>query len=897
MGFKALSTVRSGATSAVSRQATVINTSQGFAATGGAITSSTTINTEVVTPGQGTDVVPVSGGPTISGINYLYANGVVSPATAVSTSGGNIKINGAGFSDPMTVVVGGTTISNANVTVANTSAIIASLGSASPGNVTVYAFNASGSGAQLANAVFYSGAPVWTTTAVSFQNGSAANVALVASSDSTLTYTLQDGSSLPTGISLVSTGYLSGTATGYTTNSTDTVVIVATDSEGQATQQTITWSVAVADPQFNYVSLLLSGDTGTNVVNNANNNVFLDSSTNNVTVTRLDNTTQGTFSPYSQTGWSINYPALSYMTYAANPIGTFGTGATFTVEGWVNLSTYSNTNYFFTLLSSCDQGSSLYWAIGIGSTGLASVYWYDGNPKTCAGSTALTKGAWHHVAVVVTSGVVKIFVNGVSETLSGTTTLTNPTGNSSYTTGTERGASNGSSGQISNLRTNTGALYSANFTPSTTPLTNVANTTLLTAQSNRYIDNSSSARTITPFATTPPRVQAYSPFAPTASYTAATYGGSAYFDGTNDYLTVPASSNYSFGSGTFTVEAWVYKISAAIQGVAAIQNASNGWTLRINANNTVQIFYPASSSVTSTGTVPLNAWTHIAAVRVANTVTIYINGVAAGSGSFGAETDSLSTLGIGVERDGTNKYSGYMSDLRITKGQSLYTTNFTPPTAPLTSSASTNLLLNFTNGGIVDAHSTNVFETAGNAKLSTAVTKFGTASMAFDGTGDYLTAPASTNLMLGSGDFTIEAWVYTTIANQTYGSGIIGTYDGASNGGWSLIINRSSGATYGIAFIHANAIQQSYTAAYLSTNTWHHIAISRQSGTLRTFLNGTQVATGTYATADTVSATCYVGSQGAGQYHNGYIDDLRITKGFARYTANFTPPTSAFQGQ
>jgi len=162
----------------------------------------------------------------------------------------------------------------------------------------------------------------------------------------------------------------------------------------------------------------------------------------------------------------------------------------------------------------------------------------------------------------------------------------------------------------------------------------------------------------------------------------------------------------------------------------------------------------------------------------------------------------------------------------------------------------------------------------------------------FDGTGDYLTISASSSLMLGSGDFTVEAWVYTTLANQTYGSGIIGTYDGGSNGGWSLFVNRSSGATYGIGFIHANAIQQSYTTAYLAMNTWYHIAVTRSGTTLRTFLNGVQVASGTYSTADTVSATCYVGSQGVGQYHNGYISNARMVKGTALYTSNFTTPTS-----
>jgi hypothetical protein len=143
-------------------------------------------------------------------------------------------------------------------------------------------------------------------------------------------------------------------------------------------------------------------------------------------------------------------------------------------------------------------------------------------------------------------------------------------------------------------------------------------------------------------------------------------------------------------------------------------------------------------------------------------------------------------------------------------------------------------------------------------------------------------------------DFTVEAWVYPTAASGTYGLTVAGTYDGISNGGWSLIVNRSTGGPYGLAFIHANALQSIY-GTYLSTAVWTHIAVSRSGSTLRLFVNGTVVTTTTYSTVDSVVAPLCVGSQGAGAaIFQGYIDDLRITKGFARYTANFTPATKTF---
>ncbi len=86
---------------------------------------------------------------------------------------------------------------------------------------------------------------------------------------------------------------------------------------------------AAVDAYFNRVTLLLPG----NGTNGAQNNTFLDSSTNNFSITRNGNTTQGTFSPFSQTGWSNYFDGSSSLSYAANADFNFGTG-TFTVEGW-----------------------------------------------------------------------------------------------------------------------------------------------------------------------------------------------------------------------------------------------------------------------------------------------------------------------------------------------------------------------------------------------------------------------------------------------------------------------------------------------------------------------------------------------------------------------------------
>lgn len=654
-----------------------------------------------------------------------------------------------------------------------------------------------------------------------------------------------------------------------------------------------------------------------------NNSTVKDQSNFNNVIARTGNVSNGTFSPYGNT-FGVYYPVSAFTTLASSPI-TFGANANFTVEGWVNMSSFTGSGYYYLMFGSCDQSSLLYWSCGIEPSGKATVQWYDGNSKVATSSTSLILNTWYHIAYVATAGVVKIYINGVSDTLTGTTTLTNPTGNASYTTGAERGNHSGS-GYFSNIRLTASALYSANFIPSTTPLTASNSTGALFAQSNRFIDVSYNNYTVT--ANNSATITTKSPF--NTIVTSNNYY-SGYFNGSTDYLTIGSSAiNLPTSTTPFTLEAWVY--ITAYTGISIISsNYSTGngipFMLGINSgtnNTTIAGGYPIlyyysggtwtyavqSTSVNSTP-LSLNTWYHVAGVYDGTSAKIFVNGVNTVSNSISSwqTTASASALGILVGRkwdtSGVSYFSGYISNARLVIGTAVYTTAFTPSTTPLTAITNTTFLTCKDNTFNDNSTNNYTITSAGTAKpaqvspFASAITtttenynttKFG-GSMYFDGTSDYLTIPASTTLALGSGDFSVDAWVYTTIANQTYGSGIIGTYDGASNGGWSLAINRNSGGTYGIVFIHANAIQQSYLT-YLTINTWHHVAVTRIGTTLKTYLNGIQVATGTYSTADTVSAICYIGSQGVGQYHAGYISDVRVCKGVSAITANFLPGTT-----
>jgi hypothetical protein len=230
-------------------------------------------------------------------------------------------------------------------------------------------------------------------------------------------------------------------------------------------------------------------------------------------------------------------------------------------------------------------------------------------------------------------------------------------------------------------------------------------------------------------------------------------------------------------------------------------------------------------------------------------------------------------------------YAGYISNLRVIKGTAIYTAAFTPPTAPLTAITNTSLLLSYTNAGILDNAMMNNLETVGNAQISTSVKKYGTGSMAFDGTDDRLNMPSSPNLAFGTGDFTLEMWAYFT-STANFPTLTDSRANTSSTAGFNLGLSGAKVQLY-------TTSQLLIGSSTLSANTWYHIAVTRASGTLKIWLNGTQDATVANST-NWSDQTFIVGATPTPtNYMTGYIDDLRITK-YARYTTTFTPPTAAF---
>lgn len=658
------------------------------------------------------------------------------------------------------------------------------------------------------------------------------------------------------------------------------------------------------DQYWPYTTLLLHGD-GTN---GAQNNTFLDSSTNNFTITRNGNTTQGAFTPYDPNGyWSNYFNGSSSITAGSNTAFAFGTGS-FTVEAWVNPSTTALQCIFDNRGSDATAAGFFFGLFGSNQLGIYT------NATTTNGGT-VPVGVWSHVAVVRSGSTWTIYLNGNSvATYTSSANLTDGNSQIGASTSVTSSSANYMTGYISNVRVLKGtALYTAAFTPPTAPLTAITNTSLLTCQSNRFIDNSTNAFAITVNGS--PSVQAFQPFPGATTWSASVLGGSGYFDGSGDFLALPDNAALEPGSSNLTWEMWINTTNstqyATLYSRTPSTFASGMWSLMMNwASSTAGdiAVYFGDFSVTgplmsTTGvSVRDGAWHHIAVVKNGSAWAIYVDGVSRATATWaGTIADIAFGPYVGRDQNYIRDYTGYMTDLRVLKGTALYTTAFTPPTVPLTAITNTSLLLSFTNAGIFDNAQMNNMETVGNAQISTSVVKYGTGSMYFDGVGDYLVTVNKATVRI-AGDYTVECWFNAPSLTGAPVLVSIGDWNTGQNGLDLYIepatkkINLYSNGTTIIAS-PSNAVV---------VGQWMHCALVRSgtgSNNTTLYINGisvgqatnTTVFVGTTANGISVGADQSGGSWG--DYFTGYIDDVRITNGVARYIGNFTPPIARMPNQ
>jgi hypothetical protein len=674
------------------------------------------------------------------------------------------------------------------------------------------------------------------------------------------------------------------------------------------------WPLTVIpDPYFNLNSLLIHADGS----NGANNSVFTDSSVNAYTVTRNGTPTQGTFSPFSQTGWSNYFDGTGdFLTLSPGASFAFGTGD-FTVELWYYPTSGVTSEY---LIENRTSGQTTgVWTFTYNWTGSNSgtLYWSN-NGSTSLGqaSGSTNTNSWNHIVYVRSGTTGSMYINGTR-----VATQTDSTNYSNNPVETRIGARYSVTagdqyvkGYISNVRVVKGtAVYDPTQTTLTVPvapLSAISNTVLLTCQANRLVDNSTNAYAITKNGDV--AVQPYSPLAPTTAYTTSGVGGSAYFNGSSDYLSAPLTFSSFVNSSTWTIEGW-YKFDdfSATRGMCCcsdlIEFYTTASTMTFAYRNT-----PASpkwSTISASVSLKADTWYHVAAVLNSGTITLYVNGVSAGTatsvgnGSWGG-TGSNNVIFIGANDTytfGSIDYymKGYISSFRFTN-TAVYATLFTPPTSPTTAISGTLILLNYTNAGIYDQTAKNVMTTYGTAAVSTTQSKFGSSSLLISvGDSNNIQIPHNKWFDLSSGNFTIEFWIYLN-TNATYNFVISKGTSGARE--WGINVGPSNTIRFYWSTNGSSTGDSTISSSSGTTplTTWMHIAVVRSGSTITIYKDGTSVGSGSFTSMYSGTSTVVIGRfmdfTGIGHYLDGYLDDLRISK-YARYTTNFTPPTIALVDQ
>jgi hypothetical protein len=192
--------------------------------------------------------------------------------------------------------------------------------------------------------------------------------------------------------------------------------------------------------------------------------------------------------------------------------------------------------------------------------------------------------------------------------------------------------------------------------------------------------------------------------------------------------------------------------------------------------------------------------------------------------------------------------------------------------------------------------SAHTWTAGGDAHTDTAEKMFGTAALLCDGTGDYITTPDHADWHFGSGDFTIELFF-----NRNGGDGTTRGLMGQAASGVGDVgfyINMTSGNVVACT-IQDTGGQRTVTGTTAFTTTgWHHVAVVKTGTAIKLFIDGVKEGTDGAMVVDHANsaAALSVGRIGAhnGFYFNGWIDEVRISKGIARWTSNFTPPTAAY---
>ena len=723
------------------------------------------------------------------------------------------------------------------------------------------------------------------------QDGTATTVTIVASDPEGLpiTYSLASDTSGSTATVVQGTGASTNvfTITPSTSDAnagTFTLTFRASDGANIATVPA-EFSLAFAVVNSPYTSALITSVGADNAVNNS----FIDSSTNAHTITAFGDIHQTTFSPYRHGGYSLHFPGAVMMDLGFSTLNS----GDWTFECWAKVSAGG------VLLGKYGGGNKLE-AFGVEpSTGYMYTHTGAGvEAPTCTND--LRDGNWHYLVWERYNGTYYYWADGTLEASFANTETPSATANWQLGGGQSHG---GFTGNMKEARFSlstavyTGSAPTTPTEPQTTPRSTDA---FFTGVGLEVKDYSSNNRTFTPLATL--KLQPIAPYDYT-QYSSADNGASLHLDGSGDYI---KATTATLGTGDFTLEAWVYRTAtgATWQTIIAQRTgtSANAAQYNIGVHSTGYVYFYAGAQYASTpaGVIGLNRWHHIACTRNGTTVKQFVDGVEKVSGTC-SNNLTYTELTIGANNTGVEPFTGIISNPRVVVGTSVYNSDFTPPTSPLTAVTNTEILVKGTNAGVIDkSQSVQGVTLYGAAQSSTTQTKYLTSSMYFNPS-----ATSATNYIVakdcsadfGTGDFTVECWIWPESVSTSYATSNFATIldlNVSVNSGtaWFALHQNNAGLQFA-----SNSVAVINATSGLTAQQWNHVAVVRNGTTIAIYVDGVSQNTVTYSSTIGSVRDLYIGRQaGQARWYEGYVSDVRITKGLARYTSAFTPPTAALQG-
>ena len=526
-------------------------------------------------------------------------------------------------------------------------------------------------------------------------------------------------------------------------------------------------------------------------------------------ITINGNPTVSTFSPFytpytykNRTfGASMAFSGTAqYLTVAGNANLAFGTN-NFTIELFVYFTALASNRIVYD--SRPLSGAGSYPTIYFDSTTTKIVYFTNSTNRIFSNDIVLVN-QWYHVAISRVSGTTRMFINGnlQTTTYADTETYLNATNRPAIGVDGFTLTSSLFSGSISNLRVLNGTgLYTTNFTTPTQPLQAITNTQLLTCQGSA-VDTSTNAFTITN--TGPATASTLGPFTTYVNQTFRSWpAGSIYFDGATTYLNLNGSSTLAFGSNNFSIAMWVYFNAVTTEqtlydGRAVSTGSGPQPAIILNGTSTGKLSYYVNGAtrILSDSALTAGQWYYIDISRVSSVTRMYINGVVQTQtwADTTVYTNPANRPVIGAYADvlSAGFMVGFIYGVQVRNGSA--SSGSFPSTYPSPSPNTTPnavLYLSGVNAGMYDTVGFTDYQTLGNAQVSTTAVNYGSGSMFFDGTGDWLISTVTTNnanplnLQLGVSDFTIEAWV--NVSSIAAVRSIISK--GAAATGWTVNIS------------------------------------------------------------------------------------------------------------